>query len=168
MAPTLWATILLSILLFLASAKTHGRQMRLEREQRGHDHVTFGAGTNPPWVEGLWRRDRIRFWGLASTLALAALAATTLAQPLGDALPMARSTEREALAFGLTATLLWAPTLTFLALAGLSLARLRRDSRTPGVPQKPPSWLRHADRGSLLWLTLDAALLALVAGLTYA
>lgn len=84
----------------ILAAKAHGRQVRLEREHAGHHHVVFG-GINPEFVETLWRRDRIRFWGslpvfvgviagglawrhgigahLAAALFLGALAAFTLA-----------------------------------------------------------------------------------------
>lgn len=63
----------LSVAAFLLAAKSHGRQVRLERERAGHYEVVFG-GTNPPFVEALWRRDRIRFWTTAA-LVFAAIAA---------------------------------------------------------------------------------------------
>src|SRR5688500_8313789 len=90
-APTFWTILLLSALAFLAAAKTHGRQIRLERQSRGHLDVQFGTGTNPPFVEGLGRRDRIRFWSLLSILILTVLVLTLSgivpahAMPLHDA-----------------------------------------------------------------------------------
>ena len=58
---------------FLAAAKAHGRQLRLERELAGYLHVTFG-GKNPAWVEALWRRERLYFFSLAALFLLAAIA----------------------------------------------------------------------------------------------
>jgi len=73
--------------LFLLAAKAHGRQVRLERERAGHHDVEFGGGRdrsrgedvsqhvrkNPPFVEALWRRDRVAFW-IAAPLAAVAMA----------------------------------------------------------------------------------------------
>jgi hypothetical protein len=69
---TLWTLLLvvLTIGLLLVAAKAHGRQVRLHRELHGHLRVEFG-GENDPFVEALWRRDRIRFWattGVAAAL----------------------------------------------------------------------------------------------------
>ena len=58
-----WLLVALSLASFLAAAKTHGRQLRLERELAGYLHVTFG-GKNPAWVEGLWQRERMYFLGV--------------------------------------------------------------------------------------------------------
>ncbi len=50
-------------LFFFVSAKTHGRQVRLERELVGIDNVDFRRETqNHPWVEELWRKDRVHYW----------------------------------------------------------------------------------------------------------
>lgn len=61
------------VVAMLVAAKAHGRQVRLEREHAGYHDVAFG-GTNPPFVEKLWRRDRVRFWVVAP-LAMVALVA---------------------------------------------------------------------------------------------
>jgi hypothetical protein len=66
------ALIGLSVALFLVAAKTHGRQLRLEREKAGYMSVVFG-GKNPEFVEALWRAERWRFWPLAAALALLGL-----------------------------------------------------------------------------------------------
>src|SRR5438034_2845345 len=71
--------VLASFAAFLAAAKSHGRQLRLERELAGYWEVRFG-GTNPPFVAALWRRDRVRFWAITLPLGLAWLACR-LAQP---------------------------------------------------------------------------------------
>jgi hypothetical protein len=67
-----WLLVPASVMLFLVAAKAHGRQIRLERELAGYHSVRFGA-RNPPFVEALWRRDRVRYWlvaGVASVLAI--------------------------------------------------------------------------------------------------
>ena len=76
--------LVLSVVTFLVAAKTHGRQVRLERERAGHTRVVFG-GENPPFVEALWKRDRIRFWSTAALVfALGAvLVLAGLPRPLG-------------------------------------------------------------------------------------
>lgn len=52
--------IVASLVLFIIAAKTHGRELRLEREAAGISHVIFG-GQNPPFVEALWQAERVRF-----------------------------------------------------------------------------------------------------------
>jgi hypothetical protein len=69
--------LVLSLVTFLVAAKTHGRQVRLERERAGYTQVVFG-GSNPEFVESLWKRDRIRFWSTAA-LVLVLLAGVRLA-----------------------------------------------------------------------------------------
>ena len=51
----------------VSAAKTHGRQVRLRREAEGHMEVAFGQD-NGPFVNALWRRDRIVFWCAFGTL----------------------------------------------------------------------------------------------------
>jgi len=72
----------LGLATFLAAAKTHGRQLRLERELAGYWSVTFG-GQNPPFVETLWRRERPIFWGLAAFLGMATGGDRAVAQRSG-------------------------------------------------------------------------------------
>jgi len=98
-----WLGALLGVPALLAAAKAHGRQVRLEREAAGYHEVRFG-GENPPFVEALWRRDRVRFWGFVP-VAAAALG--------GGAWLLTRSW-----ALALVAALLWAPVLGF-GFAGL-------------------------------------------------
>lgn len=93
----------------LAAAKLHGRQLRLEREAEGIRDVVFG-GANPPFVEALWRADRVRFWALAPLLALA----------FDAALYALRGPDVALLAL---AALAWAPSVAFAACAAMSLAR---------------------------------------------
>ncbi|HVM45143.1 MAG TPA: hypothetical protein VM582_04340 [Candidatus Thermoplasmatota archaeon] len=98
-----WLGALAGVAALLAAAKAHGRQVRLEREAAGYRSVVFG-GDNPPFVERLWRRDRLRYWGFVPPFALAGGAAAYAA---AGAWPLA-----------LVAALLWAPTLGFF-FAGL-------------------------------------------------
>ena len=59
---------ILLILAFLAAAKSHGRQYRLERELEGHWTVSF-TSENHPWVERFWFRQRVLYWSIASVCA---------------------------------------------------------------------------------------------------
>ena len=65
-----------AVAVVLASAKAHGRQVRLVRERAGILEITFGGDT-PPFVEALWRKDRVRFWTAYPILAVV-LGATVL------------------------------------------------------------------------------------------
>src|SRR5262245_697114 len=111
--------IVASIATFIVAAKAHGLQLRLEREAAGYFAVQFG-GSNPPFVEALWRRERLWFW--PSTLTLGALfviyavcaARTKWPTPLGTG-PL-----------GLLLPLVWIPTIAFIVLGLLSLARTRQ------------------------------------------
>jgi hypothetical protein len=109
-----------SVVVFLVAAKVHGRQLRLEREAAGYASVRFG-GENPPWVEALWRAERVRFW--SSTIALAV--AILLARRAGVAALRPWATVA-------AATLLWAPSVSFLALGALSA------TRTPATAEVSP------------------------------
>lgn len=60
-APRLALLLGTGLVATLVAAKAHGRQVRLERERAGIFEVVFG-GDNPPFVEALWRRDRVRYW----------------------------------------------------------------------------------------------------------
>jgi len=62
--------IVSAALLFLAAAKAHGRELRLERIAAGVREVVFG-GTNAPFVESLWRAERLRFWVVMPLAAIA-------------------------------------------------------------------------------------------------
>ncbi|HUR67902.1 MAG TPA: hypothetical protein VM370_01545 [Candidatus Thermoplasmatota archaeon] len=93
-----WLGALVGIAALLVSAKAHGRQVRLEREAAGYHSVEFG-GTNPAFVEALWRRDRLRFWPLVGALSFV----------LGAAAWWWRGP-----ALALVAGLLWAPIVGFL------------------------------------------------------
>jgi hypothetical protein len=72
--------VLISLATFLLAAKSHGRQVRLERERAGFHSVVFG-GHNPDFVEALWKRDRWRYW--PTFFAVAALVLGLRARGIG-------------------------------------------------------------------------------------
>lgn len=110
-----WLGATIGIAALLAAAKAHGRQVRLEREAAGYHSVEFG-GTNPEFVERLWRRDRIRFWTFVPLAALLMGGAQLLARA-----PWSRV---------LLASLLWAPIAGFF-FAGLWTYAARRGEGGP-------------------------------------
>ena len=59
---------LLLVITFLISAKTHGRQHRLERELHGYWKVSF-VSENDPWIEKFWLQQRILYWSIAAVTA---------------------------------------------------------------------------------------------------
>ena len=60
-----------AVVIFLAAAKLHGRQLRLEREHAGVMSVDFRRRSeNPPFVVALWRKDRWTFWPVAAAVAM--------------------------------------------------------------------------------------------------
>jgi len=62
----------IAVVIFLAAAKLHGRQLRLEREHAGVMSVDFRRRSeNPPFVVALWRKDRWTFWPVAAAVAIA-------------------------------------------------------------------------------------------------
>ena len=136
-----------AVALILAAAKAHGRQLRLERESHGFMSVDFRRD-NAPWVEALWRRDRLGFWPAFVVLAVGS---SVWLRPdlsrLADWGPVALAW---ACAFAAAFTLmgLW------------SLARFLRSGRGEA------EWRRSAEMGSLGWWTLVAALGGAVAALT--
>lgn len=149
--PAFLATLLASVLLLFAAAKAHGRQVRLERERKGHHHVEFG-GVNHPEVMALWRRDRVGFWSVvpAAFLLLAGL------YWLGDQrlVPLPPVIGRDpTFGFSLVFLFLWPPILGLVAMGLASLARLLRAS-----PTDDAAWRRDAVRGSAFWWSVVAAL----------
>lgn len=133
--------VALSIAAFLAAAKAHGRQLRLERELAGYWQVTFGA-SNPPFVEALWRRERFLFWGTVVVVELFSLALRGLApSPLLHLLLPAVS------AFTVTG---------FLSLGRLVAASRRAVNLREG-------WMHGAMWGSVLWWSITFLLIAMIA-----
>lgn len=133
-----------TLALILAAAKTHGRQVRLEREARGHMHVDFRS-VNDAWVEGLWRRDRHWFWPTFGILAVA-LASASLWLQAWIWVPF---------------TLAWAFASAFMVAGAASLGRFLRDQAGEGA------WRRQAIRESVGWWSAVAAAAAGVAVLSW-
>ena len=140
-----WATAVLTVLLILAAAKAHGRQVRLARERLGIASVDFRAD-NGPVVEALWRRDRIRFWVGFATVAVLGVAASLLLDPVAGWPRW-------------VAALVWLPWAFAAGFVGAGLAawagQLRRRDGDPG-------WMGRANLGSAGWWLLVAAAAALV------
>lgn len=134
--------------LILAAAKTHGRQIRLEREQHGIWKVDFRAG-NDPWVEALWRMDRILFW-VTLPVVLAGLVVLAL---------WLESTDIPGW-WAFAAALAFASCFIVAGLA--SSFRLLRAMRQ-GVPSA--EWRAAGHRGSLLWWSITGILAVACAAL---
>ena len=129
-----------TIILVLVAAKAHGRQIRLEREKAGYMSVKFGA-KNPPFVEALWKKDRIRFWSW-----FVAIAATSSAVWYFG--PFAVGAEGWG---GLPLRVAWAFASAFVFAGMSSFARLLQD--TSG----DPTWQRRATWSSAgLWIAVGA------------
>jgi hypothetical protein len=146
-----------SVVAFLLAAKAHGRQLRLERELQGYHHVVFG-GTNPPFVEALWRADRVRYWSIAVGVALGVLGLYALARAQGWAWPFLG---------GGSGSVAWlvvwgSPVAAFLTSGLWSLTRFLH-----AVSERPEgtvdaAWVREGLRGSTGWFTVAALATALV------
>ena len=104
------AIIIVSLALFIAAAAWHGKQLRIERERAGYNHVTFG-GENPPFVEALWHAERLRFWPASIAIAVALLITALVLK-------------RHYAVFAIAA-ILWGPTLSFVVLGIWSSVRSR-------------------------------------------
>lgn len=144
------------MVLLLAAAKAHGRQMRVERELRGVFEVTFEPGGQPPWLAKLWADERKQFW---TAVPIAALVWGVAGFLVG----------RTDLA--LVGAFLWAPTA---GLGWLGLASLRRfsrslDDRIPDATGEPTrraivvraergAWLSSTLRGSYRWWSIVGGL----------
>jgi hypothetical protein len=134
-----------ALALVLAAAKAHGRQLRLEREQAGH--AAGFRGPNDPFVETLWRNDRIGFWTLALALGAAGVLWSLAAGGLGSNAFWGR----------LPLTLCWALAGAFFVMGVQSLWRL--------ADKDAKGWESHAIGTSFLWWTLVALLFGLSAGM---
>jgi hypothetical protein len=96
--------------LFLLAAKSHGRELRLEREAAGFHRIVFGAPDNPPFVEALWQKERIYFWTITALCALAAVGVRLLMKDVPHRVTA-------------IALLAWVPAASFLANGLMSMAR---------------------------------------------
>ncbi len=145
--------LVLSVVTFLVAAKAHGRQVRLERERAGHTHVVFG-GENPPFVEALWKRDRVRFWSTAALVFALAVALLLASPALGLPRPLGGGT------LGAAWTLLFPPLITGFLVCGA--ASLTGFLATRAVD---PRFTAEALPGSVAWWSLVLVSLATTGGL---
>lgn len=144
-----------SLLLFLASAKAHGRQLRLEREKAGYMRVTFG-GKNPAFVEGLWRQERRLFWSLTGAAAAFAFAYAIAVIRFGWHVALedaSGSAPWWLLPLGLA---IWPMTLGFTLTGLISITRLWAALRSGTLPAA--GWAAAAWRGTAGWWGLVATL----------
>ena len=155
----------LSVAVFLLAAKSHGRQLRLERELEGYHEVVFG-GTNPRFVEALWQEDRAVYWMLfpiaAGVPGLTFMAASVLG--------WLRSLTYPAILLILLGILLWAFIVSFFGCGMLSIRRFARalrdgsvggETRESRARRERPDWLAQARRGTAaFWVTTVALALA--------
>ncbi len=157
-----WIELGLGVVLLFLSAKSHGRQIRLEREREGYMEVDF-MKENPPWVEALWRKDRRRYW---ATVPVAIAVLLLLGVPT---LPLRFGTEplgNPILGTIIVAGFLWPLVVAFTSNGIQSALRLRtalnqggRD-RPEGPPEHPEStpWRRAARRVTIWYWALVLAI----------
>jgi len=147
-----------SVVTFLVAAKAHGRQLRLERELEGYHRVVFG-GTNPPFVEALWRADRVRYWSTAAGVAVLVLGLYGLARLQGWRWPFLQG------GGGSVAWLVvWGSLVVAFLTCGLwSLTRFLHatSSAKPGGTVDA-AWVSEALEGSAWWFTAATMATALV------
>lgn len=164
-----WVAAVLSIATFLLAAKSHGRQIRLERELEGHDAVVFG-GTNPPFVEALWRKDRALYWRVFP-IAAGVPAFVFMMLPVLGILP---GIEAPQAVLVLGSILLWAFVTSFLVCGLVSAGRLRlslhrtdpgaKESREAWAWRVGPEWLQGARRGTAAYWIATGAVAATALG----
>ncbi len=143
-----------SVVAFILAAKAHGRQIRLERELEGHHHVVFGTGTNPPYVEALWRADRVLYWSIVAGVAVTILGLYALSRAQGWRWPFLHG------GGGSVAWLVvWGSTVTaFLTCGFWSLVRFRGAVSAKLAGTVDAEWVSESLQGSAWWFT--AAVLA--------
>lgn len=154
-----WIVLALGAATFLAAAKAHGRQLRLERELAGFWHVTFGA-QNPPFVEALWRRERLVYWSLAAIVAIASIGFRLLAPRFAWSLPVEGTAAGRSVIGALFFHALVPLIVAFVATGLLSLSRFVAAARSDGVSggTRPQDWLPQAAWGSAGWWLLTLAM----------
>lgn len=150
-----------SLLLFLASAKAHGRQLRLEREKAGYMQVTFG-GKNPAFVEGLWRQERKLFWSLTGAAVAFAMAYAVAVRRFGWHVLMEDSAGIAPWWLIPLGIAVWPMTLGFTLTGLISITRLWASLSSGARPAA--GWVAAAWRGTAGWWSVVAALSAMVIG----
>ncbi|MBI2078923.1 MAG: hypothetical protein HYT80_11235 [Euryarchaeota archaeon] len=175
-----WLIFATSVGVFVLAAKTHGRQIRLERELHGYMDATFGR-ENPPFVEALWKRDRIRFWVNVARFSPFFVFGFSVWAANGLRLPGTQGAPGllDLVAVLLVAVVLWTPIVAFLLNAETSYARFMKGLAEPDPDHAPlrrgdavrrdrPRWLYEAVRGTWAWGLVAAfgvsAIIGMVAG----
>ena len=143
-----WVVLILSIVTFLIAAKSHGRQLRLERELAGHHHVTFG-GTNPPFVATLWQKDRVEYWRTFAVILILFASYALAAMRFNLPLPFANDDAAEQVGSLLIFGFLWTFILTFMIVGMMSLTRLREAMSQEVIADS--DWETRAIVGSAMW-----------------
>ena len=126
---------------FFTAAKTHGRQVRLEREAAGFHHVVFG-GDNPADVEAIWARDRHLYWAVAGAASAVGVVAVLLAT-FGYVPRLVGSGAAAGWAWfldGLLSILGLPMVLAFMIAGATSFARTRRDHPALRPPGGTATW----------------------------
>jgi hypothetical protein len=161
MASARWLVFALGVATFLAAAKTHGRQVRLERELAGYWHVTFGA-QNPPFVETLWRRERLLYWAIVVVVAFGTVGFRLLAPRFAWWLPIEGAPSGRSFIGAVFLHVLAPLTVAFVATGLLSLARFASAARAgmSVTGEHPQGWLSQAAWGSAGWWFLTIAMAA--------
>jgi len=154
------AFYILLIIAFLSSAKTHGRQHRLERELQGHWTVSFTSRSqNHPWVERFWFRQRLVYWSLASITAGLLLAGRFRSNGSRWKLYAVKNYGKWAWTLFLIMTVLSSMIVAFAATGLLSAMRIAL--KLNKIPSPGADWLQGAIWGSLGWWLLTTFLVLL-------
>lgn len=149
---------LLLIVTFLCSAKTHGRQHRLERELRGYWNVSFTSRSqNDAWVNNFWFRQRLAYWSIASIAALTLLFLRSKIRRFGWKFYSVQQGGISAWILFLLLAALIAMILAFTLTGLWSTARLALTLRViqpPGI-----DWLHEVIKGSAGWWSFTLTLI---------
>ncbi len=162
------AVVSLHVGLVLCLGKSHGRQVRLEREHAGHLQVDYMA-ENHPFVEALWERDARTYWR-AAQLAVPILSVALLGLQLRIGLPALSSLPLlwSVLLAATLGALVYGLCVAFCVAGLASLHQLRSTLGQGGAPRTepalPPPWESQARTGSVWWWGLS--LVVLLAALT--
>ena len=154
-----WVVLILTIVTFLIAAKSHGRQLRLERELAGYHHVTFG-GTNPPFVETLWQKDRVEYWRTFAAILILFAAYAVAAMWFNLPLPFGNNDAAERAGGLLVLGFLWTFILTFTIVGMMSLMRLRQAMSQSTMADS--AWETQAIVGSAMWWSAVIALSVII------
>jgi hypothetical protein len=156
-----WLILGLGAATFLVAAKTHGRQLRLERELTGYWHVTFGA-QNPAFVEALWRRERFLYWSVAAILAACTIAFRLLAPRFEWPLPLVATSGGRSILVALLLHVVAPLTAAFVVTGLLSVVRFVLAARagSEATAARPDDWMSGALWGTAGWWALTLVMCA--------